>query len=1013
MKRKISEGHGRRQKDLYDFAGVELFDFPERQRYVSSIIRDQLDGRPGYIVGTIDAIEDDEDKAISILITMGYSENSKTMERVKVIFGKNCARRLRLRNFEFVSQNEIFISLRDCTLLGGSSSNVPVTTLKFSDRVLVKMLSPKTQIVVDLWNSTLVQQSANTDVEGLQVPPDRSPVLVPHTSPSCPPPKLSKKERKLLRAKAYFENKEASSCQPPQQRGPPIETKSKSNVTGASTSHSHGPASRSSVSSKKVQLASNIPKDPNKEASSCPPPQQRGPSIENKSKSNITAASTSHYHGPASRSSVSSTRAQLSSNIPKDPLRMQAGRQWETMTITPLTKVTQKNHLYNVVAIALSGSEIVQNASGDFNCTLQLVDPSNRMLSDNSHLMSYSVKANCFSKVSRHWLPKVKAGDIVVLKDAKGGGYNGNPNLVGYYDKLRWALYRSDGRLHHGELPSDVPKDIVTDRGNRHNPFFNSVDPKLLEYCSELREWWNAIELERKKALGQTHQIGNLVTPPPERSARPHLLIKDANPNLVSNGYFNCTAEVIHKHRGDACYDIYITDYTSNSSCPNYETNWCPRGLSNSILKVELWDRSAEYGPNMEIGDIYSFRNIRIRLANNGTYEAKIQEPKFAKLDPEDATPPLTLKSMLERKAKWAAKHKTDEPLDKLDYTTIEDVRMWNRFNCVVEVLFVQYTDSSSSVKVYVTDYTENDMLADIDLKHAKLDHLPKRVFKMILRDSQAEKGKKLEPGDVCVFLKVIMKLINRENVGDLGGEQRLIKRLNGGLESHQKLMEGLQKRKRSFLAKQAIAADTDSARSIEPSLTGIPAGRAESSAPESSRSFENPVVCTSIEELRNHAESEVLFEIPARITLAHPRKLQDFIHRWCKKCGNAISAKYQACISCNDTDHEFVGFRYHFNLWIEEDADDRHDELPIVVGDDALFLQEMPRVDLGRNREAFDVFQRWFETFAGNILQYQEDHFEGKETELKTPLLCFNGCRYEENGKKKFHLYSYSHLGT
>lgn len=38
------------------------------------------------------------------------------------------------------------------------------------------------------------------------------------------------------------------------------------------------------------------------------------------------------------------------------------------------------------------------------------------------------------------------------------------------------------------------------------------------------------------------------------------------------------------------------------------------------------------------------------------------------------------------------------------------------------------------------------------------------------------------------------MKLLNNENVGDLGGEQRLISRLNPGLDSHKALMKDLEK---------------------------------------------------------------------------------------------------------------------------------------------------------------------------------------------------------------------------
>ncbi|KAF5389199.1 hypothetical protein D9757_003385 [Collybiopsis confluens] len=955
MKRRKSletlEGNNKRQRDSPsdpEFFGGELFDFPERQRYIASIIKEHLDGTAGYIAGTIDSIS--EDNNLGCIITTEISEHNSQTSKVRIVFGKNCARRLCLRKLQLRPSSDIFLSLQECELILGHLPKGIVATLKFPSRVLVKIVSRQRQsgteeVIVNLWASKIVQSpKAVGDAER----------------------KLSKRERRILRAQQHFEEKKKAASNEQQLQHPQAE-------------------------SNKMAV---------KEQNFDHPPQV---------KSNAAAAGA-----PALDSRIiTPDGAKITPKdnyVRKGPLDMQAGRQCDTMLLTPVSQVTQRNHLYNVAAVALSGSEVVRIASGDFNCTLQLVDPSNRMLSDNSHLMHYCVKANCFTKGSRSYLPVVKAGDIIVLKDAKGGGFNGSASLVGYHDRLKWAIYGRDNRFHHGVIPSDVTPD------QHHNPFFESEDPQLLEYCSQLRDWWDAIELERTKAQRLAHPVGKLATPP-ARSARPHFLIKDATPDTVSNGYFDCIAEVrlifenasnlmlmeqvVHKHRGDRCYDIYITDYTSNSSCPNYEADWTPRGLSQSILKVELWDKSAEFGPNMEIGGVYSFRNIRIRRTNYGFYEAKMQELKLFKLDAEDPdSPNAALKCLLERKAKWSAKNAPEERLDNIELTSIKDVEVWSRFNCVAEVLFVQYSGSSSRVNLYVTDYTENNLLPNIELEYVKMDHLQKRVYKILLRDSQAEKAKKLEPGDICLFLKVITKLINKEHVGDLGGEQQLIKRLNGGLPSHQKVMEGLLSRKRNFVIpmNNLIATDIKS----EDTPEAIP----DSRAPQLIFS-ENPSACTSIRQLNSCNGAEALFDIPARVALANPRRLQDFIGRWCKKCDTSISPKYKACIQCNDTDHEYVDFKYHFNLWIEEDGEEGL-ELPIVVWDDAICLQKMPRIDLTQNRRALDEFRHWFEAFAGNVLQYQDDRFEGKETELQSPLVAFRGIRYEEDGQQRFRLYSY-----
>lgn len=73
-----------------------------------------------------------------------------------------------------------------------------------------------------------------------------------------------------------------------------------------------------------------------------------------------------------------------------------------------------------------------------------------------------------------------------------------------------------------------------------------------------------------------------------------------------------------------------------------------------------------------------------------------------------------------------------------------------------------------------------------------------------------------------------------------------------------------------------------------------------------------------------------------------------------------------------------------------------------------------MPRVDLAQNPAALKTFQKWFQTFAGNLVEYQTDRLKGVEgKELETPLISFEGYRYvrEEDGKKICRLVSYKHL--
>ncbi|KAJ3979113.1 hypothetical protein F5890DRAFT_1559161 [Lentinula detonsa] len=938
-------------------SGVELFDFPEHQRYITSILSDQnLDRKPGYIVGNIFMKYSESEKKIRFVMSTEQSEVGSTTVRIQIVFGKQCSKLLRRRGLRLPLSHGILLSLRGCTIANsGASANGAIATLEFTEKVLLKILSPgQDNVVVDLWGPVSLRPSQSPD-SGWYNPPVERPLEEP--APATEAIKSRKKEKHLLRSKEHFEKRAASNIS--------------TDATGSGTKSSRS------------KLASPKPTHPQGE------------------------------QAPAEKVD--------------GPLGLKAGCRTADTLYTPLSSATRISSFYNVVGVVYSNSNhITQSHIGgkyllhsrqgclsnlnvtDYMCTLLLVDPDNRVRSGNSHLIEQPTKVICFARMNSKWLPTVREGDIVVLHNVKASSFQGGSNLVGYNDKLQWAIYGLDSRLTHGVIPSDVPRETTTDRGFRFSPFLQREDPVLLDYCSKLRLWWNAVERQKEEFLGKTHQVGSQVlTPPPERSARPWLPIKDATPNTVSNGYFNCVAQVIHKHRPDqGCYALYVTDYTSNDQCPTYDgAEWCPPGLAKAILKIELWDQSASFGPQMEVGEFFSFRNLRMRVANNGYYEAKMKELKIAKLNPDDSDSTHTvLKGLLERKAKWATKHKIEERLEKLEYTKIQDVEMRVRFNCIVEILLVNILDGSGSARVYVTDYTANDLLPEPDIDADDFDGLEKRVFKLVLRDSQAQTAKSLEPGTVCVFQKVMMKLLNKENVGDLGGEQPLIKRLYPGLPSHKALMEDFENRKKIFFGASKAALQQSKAPSVSASIhkPQVPEP-SENSSPTRS----NPRLCTSIKQLQSRIGPVTLFGIRARVKWAKPRQLWDYCRPYCAKCYKRIPSTQKACVACDDFDHEFITYQYNFNISIE---DEEGSEMPIAVLDEALFLTDLPRVNMARDPSALEEFRTCFERIAGNVLEYQDDRCMGKEdTELKTPLVCLYGCRYEEEGRKICQLLSYT----
>ncbi|KAF9067553.1 hypothetical protein BDP27DRAFT_1328565 [Rhodocollybia butyracea] len=921
----------KRKKTSIPGPGTDLFDFPEHQRYVSSIFHEKLDKKLGYIVGTISIVFSDKGEDLGFVIQAEDSLLGDKTARVEIMFGKCCATKLRNRQVKFSPADKIFLSLQGCTQIkSGKLANAAVGTMRYDERVLMKSV-PKggaREVVVDLWGSKAFQPSTSTDAGWFDPPDDPS-----GEEPSVK--ELSKQERRNMRAGLHNEKKKQSKAQIPK--------------ASASIQQAVVPPS--------AQLLA--------------PPKPLTESLEG-------------------------------------PLSLQAGCRCDTLHLASLEEAKSKGS-HTIAAVVYADSAITTTVTGDDTITLQLVDPSNRKLSDNSHCLNYSMKAIFFAKSQPDQLPHsqvdgVNAGDIVVLSDVKTRDYNGGTNLTGFKNSFKWAIFDLNCNLTHG---TNVPRDASAIQ----RTLFKRNDQKLLDYCSKLREWWKAIEQKRKEVQGEVHQV---VTPPPERTARPFLLIKDATPHTLSNGYFNCIAEIVHKHKPDqACYSLYVTDYTSNESAPTYEADWCPPGLSQSILRVELWDQSYSLGERMEVGEIYSFKNIRMRSANNGTYEAKMQEKKISKLDPSYASGNIAFQGFLERKTKWAAKHKIEEQVVQLKFRRIEEICLKDRFNCIMEILYV--LPNSSGVNVYATDYTSNELLPDPDLEFASFDHLDQRVFKVVLRDSQAERGKNLIPGDICVFQKVVFKCMEQQN-------EKLVKLLDPKAPNHKKLMGDLEIRKIKLLGKKSPFTSPPPTQSESGSRSGSPckpetastapvprpetSNRSSASAPRAGR------LCTSVSQLESCDASIVPFQIFARAIFIKPLKLQDYARAFCDNCKRFIPARQKACVLCDDTDHDFVHYKYQFNVWIVEDEGE-HPGMPLEVYDDALFLKDMPRVNLSQNPKALKMFQQWFETFAGNLLEYQADRLKEVEArELKSPLIGFEGYRYvrEEDGKQICRLISCKH---
>jgi hypothetical protein len=98
--------------------------------------------------------------------------------------------------------------------------------------------------------------------------------------------------------------------------------------------------------------------------------------------------------------------------------------------------------------------------------------------------------------------------------------------MVGYHDRLQWAIYK-EGSLIHRKLPPGCKPSFPIGSGQTFTPFFHTNDRTILDHCAKQGAWWD----RSSRNISSSTSI-----------SVPFLLIKDATPSVT--GYFHCLIEV-------------------------------------------------------------------------------------------------------------------------------------------------------------------------------------------------------------------------------------------------------------------------------------------------------------------------------------------------------------------------------------------------------------------------------------------------------------------------------------
>ncbi|TRM58622.1 hypothetical protein BD626DRAFT_550637 [Schizophyllum amplum] len=590
-----------------------------------------------------------------------------------------------------------------------------------------------------------------------------------------------------------------------------------------------------------------------------------------------------------------------------------------------------------------------------------------------------AIYVGTFSKVFREYSPRPDPGQILIMRGIK----RYNDQNIGYSDHLQWAIYDPATRsTTHGDIPSEVPR-IANMRGRLSSPFWDA-DEEEIKYCADLHEWW----MEKKQEEQRRIESGNIIQIESSfmsrgSSRRQHLLLSDASPDVQPGGYFDCTVEVSHDPYGtptaamrtyssqdDRTSTVYVTDYTRNAETPLFTGAWVPEGLGGLLLKIEMWDKARTASEAMLSGDYYAINNCRI-ITNMGHYEGKQVEPKFRKLDEENAAEEPALQALLERKQAWQkgqGSADTPEP----ECRTIEDAALDEFFDTVAEVLHVDGVD------LYITDYTGHHELREQRYNGPWAANLEGLVLKVRTADTQTKVAQSFSKGEFCRItnLRIVHSGMAEETIGKLGGsEKKRIMRVNRALAKDQPFKELLRRKARweKELAEQSETGVPSAPAQEQPSAPSVKAqGKAtlrRKPSPTRSASGSRRSAATSdgsdltFASLRDKPKPE-LYTLTARATRAVDKRTWDgCIMRQCAQCGKQLTRLEAACFHCNDIEHEFV--KIGGAQLILECTDTAGVINRVAVVSNTLRLHD----ELIGSREPEKVFENWLKPLTGGDL--------------------------------------------
>ncbi|KAH8099538.1 hypothetical protein BXZ70DRAFT_942245 [Cristinia sonorae] len=781
------------------------------------------------------------------------------------------------------------------------------------------------------------------------------------------PGRLGKKAEKAARRKEKRALKQAAS----ENGGNQVQEQGPVSASRSENGPGEGPSSVAvphdsilpQVSSKSAPSVSSIPPPPPKPA---PPPIALDAPVKPETR----------HSAPGSASRPASPVKQTA-----DPtLTLEAGFVNERgLRYTPLIALTPSSSPVCVAGVVASAAPLSLTQQNEWSRKLFLVDPSN--IDEGDLTRGYSVM--CFTKQRKDNIVEVDTGDIVLLRGVLVKSWMGSSNgSCPSYRQWSWSLFNpKTGSSKHGGMA------ILSANGSFANrDALTKLDTTEMQYCIRLGDWWTAIiqayETRMSKAIiVQIGDEGESIAPTSisgSRAPRMHRLIKDASPDASPQGYFNCTVEILHGHRSggnNGVYSLYVTDYTANPGLSPIDANWCKPSLSKMVLRMEFWGEGGEFAEqNMKKGDFWSLPNARMKRDSLGYLEGTISESrKFHKLDVDELEESEHLIALLARKTQWE-QDSQNAGTNEFPHCLFKDANPQHHFVCTVHLLAISNKDDRKII--YVTDYTSRPDLAPVHLEPQIMSLLSgDRIVKIALFDEQAKTAGALQPGDFLTIKNLRLRPAHAgaevNLVGRLGGDERLIYKLEPKTSASEELQE-LLKRKKAFQdehkRKQAPAAATKANnnrrdKKPEPETRPVapPSDRSTSeksgkqAVKKASEKLQLPQLVT-LREVLDYEKCPRRFRVIVRVISVWPEELEDCVRLYCPTCKEDINPKFLRCPACEDEEDDTnVEPRYRFFFQLQ---DRNETQLQVAVDERSAMLRDLKAVDLKSDPDALEAFE-------------------------------------------------------